>query len=55
MEALVRYSWPGIIREQQNLIEHSVILSPGPLLRVPLADLHPGNAPSLDSKGVYLN
>ena len=39
MEALVRHSWPGNIRELQNLIEHSVILSPGPALRVPLVNL----------------
>jgi formate hydrogenlyase transcriptional activator len=39
METLVRYSWPGNIRELQNLIEHSVILSPGSVLRAPLADL----------------
>jgi formate hydrogenlyase transcriptional activator len=47
MEALVRHSWPGNIRELQNLIERSVILSPGPALQVPLAGLHSGNAPSL--------
>src|SRR5271163_2478748 len=45
MEALVRHPWPGNIRELQNLIERSVILSQGPALRVPLAELHPGNAP----------
>jgi formate hydrogenlyase transcriptional activator len=39
MEALVRYPWPGNIRELQNVIERSVILSPGPVLRVPLAAL----------------
>ena len=39
MEALVRYSWPGNIRELQNLVEHSVILSSGPVLRVPLTGL----------------
>jgi formate hydrogenlyase transcriptional activator len=48
MEALVRHSWPGNIRELQNLIEHSVILSSGPVLRVPLTGLHTGNAPSPD-------
>src|SRR5215813_2495217 len=40
MNALVRYSWPGNIRELQNLVERAVILSPGPILRVPLNDLH---------------
>jgi formate hydrogenlyase transcriptional activator len=39
MDSLIRHSWPGNIRELQNLIEHSVILSPGPVLRVPLAGL----------------
>jgi formate hydrogenlyase transcriptional activator len=46
MEALIRHSWPGNIRELQNLIEHSVILSPGPALRVPLAGLQSGPAAS---------
>ncbi|HTZ59479.1 MAG TPA: sigma 54-interacting transcriptional regulator [Acidobacteriaceae bacterium] len=39
MNALVRYPWPGNIRELQNVIERAVILSKGPILKVPLADL----------------
>ena len=39
MEALVRYPWPGNIRELQNVIERAVILSPGSSLQVPLGDL----------------
>jgi formate hydrogenlyase transcriptional activator len=39
LDLLVRYSWPGNIRELENLIERAVIVSPGPVLRVPLADL----------------
>jgi formate hydrogenlyase transcriptional activator len=39
MNVLVRYHWPGNIRELQNLVERAVILSPGPVLRVPLNDL----------------
>jgi len=39
MDALVGYSWPGNIRELQNVIERAVILSPGPALQVPLGDL----------------
>ena len=39
MGMLCRYSWPGNIRELQNFIERSVILSSGPLLRAPLAEL----------------
>ena len=40
MEALQRYPWPGNVRELENLIERAVILSPGSVLRVPLAELH---------------
>jgi formate hydrogenlyase transcriptional activator len=39
MDALVGYSWPGNIRELQNVIERAVILSLGPALQVPLGDL----------------
>ncbi len=39
MQALVNWPWPGNIRELQNLVERSVILSPGNELRVPLAEL----------------
>jgi formate hydrogenlyase transcriptional activator len=41
MDALVRYPWPGNIRELQNVIERAVILSPGPSLQVPPGDLQP--------------
>ena len=39
MRALCEYDWPGNIRELQNLIERTVILCPGPVLRVPVRDL----------------
>ena len=39
MESLVRYSWPGNIRELQNVIERAVVISRGPTLQVPVADL----------------
>ncbi len=32
MQRLTSYSWPGNIRELQNVIERAVILSPGPAL-----------------------
>jgi formate hydrogenlyase transcriptional activator len=34
-----RYPWPGNVRELQNIIERSVILSPGKILRAPLEEL----------------
>src|SRR5271154_579203 len=38
MAALACHSWPGNIRELQNLIERAVILSKGPVLSGPLPD-----------------
>jgi formate hydrogenlyase transcriptional activator len=39
MQALSEWVWPGNIRELENLIERSVILSEGTVLRVPLSEL----------------
>lgn len=39
MAALTAYSWPGNIRELQNLIERAVILTRGRSLEIPLAEL----------------
>jgi PAS domain S-box-containing protein len=39
MKALISWSWPGNVRELENFIERSVILSSGPSLRAPLAEL----------------
>jgi PAS domain S-box-containing protein len=39
MKTLVQWRWPGNVRELENFIERSVILSPGPVLRAPLAEL----------------
>ena len=41
MDALVRYSWPGNIRELQNFIERAVILSPQSTLGAPTSELEP--------------
>jgi formate hydrogenlyase transcriptional activator len=55
LDLLVHYSWPGNIRELENLIERAVIVSPGPVLRVPLGDLKlpsepaPGEILTLDA------
>jgi PAS domain S-box-containing protein len=39
MQTLQRWHWPGNVRELENFIERAVILSPGPVLRVPLSEL----------------
>jgi len=39
MDALSHYTWPGNIRELQNLMERAVLLSTGSSLRVPLAEI----------------
>jgi formate hydrogenlyase transcriptional activator len=41
MGALQRSFWPGNIRELENVVERAVILSSGPVLKIPLADLQP--------------
>jgi formate hydrogenlyase transcriptional activator len=45
LEALTNYDWPGNIRELQNVIERSVILSNGPDLRVAMPEIIGGSAP----------
>jgi formate hydrogenlyase transcriptional activator len=39
LQAFLKWPWPGNVRELENFIERSVILSPGPVLRAPLAEL----------------
>src|ERR1700739_854366 len=39
MKALTKWDWPGNIRELENFVERSVILSKGPALRAPLPEL----------------
>jgi formate hydrogenlyase transcriptional activator len=41
MKALVAWHWPGNVRELENFIERSVILTNGPSLRAPLAEIRP--------------
>ena len=43
MAALCSCSWPGNIRELQNLIERSVILTPGNVLQIQINDLPRSN------------
>jgi formate hydrogenlyase transcriptional activator len=40
MESLLNHAWPGNVRELQNFIERAVILSPGKILRAPMAELN---------------
>jgi PAS domain S-box-containing protein len=40
MEMLVRWDWPGNIRELENFVERSIILTSGSVLQAPLAELH---------------
>jgi len=39
MQALIHWQWPGNIRELENFLERAVILTRGPVLYVPLAEL----------------
>jgi formate hydrogenlyase transcriptional activator len=49
MSAISSHYWPGNIRELQNFIERSVILSDGTVLRPPLAELR--HCPGTDAPG----
>lgn len=51
MEALARWHWPGNVRELENIIERAVILSPGPVLRIPLAELVPAEGEEGNGNG----
>jgi formate hydrogenlyase transcriptional activator len=51
MDALVRYSWPGNIRELRNVLERSVIVTSGKRLRIP-KDALDESAPSVELNGV---
>ena len=46
MNDLRQYRWPGNIRELQNVIERSVILSSGPTLKLPVAELQSRTMPA---------
>ena len=46
MEMLCRWSWPGNIRELQNVIERAVILSQGSVLTVPRSEFEAATPPS---------
>jgi formate hydrogenlyase transcriptional activator len=45
LDALMKYDWPGNIRELQNVLERSVILSNGSTLHVAMPELMEMAAP----------
>jgi formate hydrogenlyase transcriptional activator len=45
MKAFVRWKWPGNIRELENFLERAVILTRGPVLHAPLAELETEDEP----------
>jgi formate hydrogenlyase transcriptional activator len=54
MEVLLRHPWLGNVRELQNVIERSVILSPGKVLR-PSLDEPPPSSQMTDAVGAHEN
>jgi len=52
MELLMQWAWPGNIRELENFVERSVILTPGSVLQVPSSEL---NTPPDESKSGTLH
>jgi PAS domain S-box-containing protein len=51
MEALQRHTWPGNIRELRNVIEHSVIISSGDMLKLSFI----GESPTRDARPMTLS
>ena len=49
MDALIAYDWPGNVRELENVIEHAMILSRGPVLTIeePIGGRSPGRQPGV--------
>jgi formate hydrogenlyase transcriptional activator len=49
LDVLSRYAWPGNIRELENLVERSVILTQGTDLQVPMSELQANDRPASTS------
>jgi formate hydrogenlyase transcriptional activator len=49
MDALMHYSWPGNVRQLQNIVERAVILNSGPILKVSIGDPRSPMAPCEDA------
>jgi formate hydrogenlyase transcriptional activator len=55
LDALRAYDWPGNVRELENLVERAVILSEGPVLHVPLAELRAPATRAASTDGATLS
>jgi formate hydrogenlyase transcriptional activator len=55
LEAVSRYAWPGNIRELENLVERSVILTQGAELQVPLTELQLESGPRSAPKATLID
>jgi formate hydrogenlyase transcriptional activator len=49
MDAMMRYHWPGNIRELQNFVERAVILTRGTTLLAPVSELESKAPPTVES------
>jgi formate hydrogenlyase transcriptional activator len=49
LDVLSRYAWPGNIRELENLVERSVILTQGTDLQMPMSELQVSDRPTSTS------
>jgi formate hydrogenlyase transcriptional activator len=55
MTTLIKYPWPGNIRELQNVIERAVILTKGPVLMVSSDHLRVSNGTATPPMAVTVN
>jgi formate hydrogenlyase transcriptional activator len=50
LNTLLKYPWPGNIRELQNVLERAVILTPGSVLKISSEDLSTPDSMPIDSQ-----
>ncbi len=55
LDALTNYDWPGNIRELQNVIERSVVLSNGPELHVVMPEMGRSAPVTLQDRGSHVS